>query len=100
MARCFAENRSVRDVEAYRVIPIPGRDQMADASVTADGSSANLGGTKKSVNAVDEGEVLARDLRLSDGSFLLAAGMKISKSLLSRIKDLAEMNEIKHVYVE
>lgn len=100
LVRCFAENRSVRDVEAYRVIPIPGRDQMASDSVTADGSSANLGGTKKNISALEEGEVLVRDLRLSDGSLLLAAGMKISKSLLSRIKDLAEMDEIKHVYVE
>jgi len=98
--RCFNDIRPIRDVEAYQVIPIPGRDHIAGAPPSADGSSAALGGTKRAISELTPGDVLARDLCMTDGSLLLIAGMEITKSLIARISDLDEMNEIKYVYVE
>ena len=104
LLRCYEEPTPIREIEAYEIIQIPGSDSSPGntASITSDKTidAENQIGIKKTIQELKEGDVLARDLCLSDGSLLLAAEMKISKSLISKLCDLADLGKISTAFVD
>ena len=98
LVRCFSEPTPIREIEAYEVIQIPGKDYHLPWTV-ADQNGQNSTteesiGIIKSIEELVEGDVLARDLCLTDGTLLLAADMKLSSSLISKLRDLSGLGKL------
>jgi len=124
--RMLTEETEVQDVETYlgvdvkpsplqrlaaetdgRSIPATLRP-VAPRTVEAPRPSARAGAPplaalgprlRKSINDLKIGLLVAEDVVSPRGARLVAAGVVLSNRTLARLQDLAEMNEIEHVWV-
>ena len=78
--RCLASKPEIRDVAAYRRVEIPGVD-FADNQGPAG---------EKRISSLKTGDILVEDLRMNNGSLLLAAGAE----QIANLNDLAQTSSV------
>ncbi len=85
----------------YPVYGTPARKNAGEEN--QDGASARLPGAGKrvTVDALAPGATIKRELRSASGMLLLAPGVQLTKLIINRLQDIAEMDEeVDTIWVE
>jgi len=84
------------------ILPAPERPRVGVAPPRASRelNSPELSRMRMKVPSLCVGQIVAQDIISPLGTRLLSAGVTLNNRLLSRLKDLADMNEIDHVWVQ